>query len=183
MVRRTLQFTGPKVLASRMVRDYVQKLYRPAAVSSVEAAADGYAQAKDLAAWKHRVRDLWHRVTVEHIETGGIGDEPEIGNTLRVKVYAALGGLGKADVAVQAIHSRVDADDRLVNLNFSDLAAAEAYEGDRMRFEGDIPLAHSGPFGYTVRIVPRHSGLASAAEMGLVALPPEGEGMPEGDLR
>jgi len=44
-------------------------------------------------------------------------------------------------------------------------------------------LDRSGPFGYTVRIVPRHSGLASAAEMGLVALPPETEGMPEGDLR
>ena len=34
MVRHTLQTTGPKVLASRMVRDYVDELYAPAAVSS-----------------------------------------------------------------------------------------------------------------------------------------------------
>lgn len=183
MVRKTLQFTGPKVLASRMVRDYVQKLYRPADVSSLEAAADDYAQAKDLAAWKREVRRLWPSVHVEHIETAGIGDEPEIGNTLRVKVYAALGGLAKDDVAVQAIHGRVDADDRLVDLNFTDLAPVETYENDRVRYEGDVNLDRSGPFGYTVRIVPRHSGLASAAEMGLVALPPETEGMPEGDLR
>ena len=143
-------------------------------MASLEAAADDYAEAKDLAAWKREVRRLWPSVHVEHIETAGIGDEPEIGNTLRVKVYAALGGLAKDDVAVQAIHGRVDADDRLVDLNFTDLAPVEAYENDRVRYEGDVNLDRSGPFGYTVRIVPRHSGLA---------LPPETEGMPEGDLR
>ncbi|MFN8126738.1 MAG: alpha-glucan family phosphorylase [Candidatus Nanopelagicales bacterium] len=183
MVRRTLQGTGPKVLASRMVRDYVQKLYRPAAESSVDAAADDFAQARDLASWKQRVRDVWPAVAVEHIETAGIGDEPEIGNTLQVRVYAALGGLGRDDVAVQAIHGRVDSDDRLTERNITDLAAAEAYSGDRLRFEGSIALDRTGPFGYTVRIVPKHGGLVSAAEMGLVALPAETEGMDEGDLR
>ncbi len=183
MVRRTLQGTGPKVLASRMVRDYVQKLYRPAAESSLEAAADNYALARDLAAWKQRVREVWPGVAVEHIETGGIGDEPELGNTLQVRVYAALAGLGRDDVAVQALHGRVDADDLLTDLHATDLAAAEAYDGDRVRFEGSIDLDRTGPFGYTVRIVPRHGGLVSAAEMGLVALPAETEGMPEGDLR
>ncbi len=31
MVRHTLQSLGPKVLASRMVRDYTEKYYAPAA--------------------------------------------------------------------------------------------------------------------------------------------------------
>ncbi len=183
MVRKTLEHTGPKVLASRMVADYVQKLYRPAARSAAEVEADDYALARDLADWKHRVRAHWSDVAVEHIETSGIGDEPEIGDTLTVKVYAALGGLGPDDVAVQALHGRVDADDRLAGSDVADLAVAESFSGDRLRYEGTIPLDRSGPFGYTVRIVPRHAGLVSAAEMGLVALPPEGEGMPEGDLR
>ncbi len=33
MVRHTLQTLGPKVLASRMVRDYVEQYYMPAAQS------------------------------------------------------------------------------------------------------------------------------------------------------
>ena len=32
MVRHTLKSLGPKVLATRMVRDYVERLYTPAAV-------------------------------------------------------------------------------------------------------------------------------------------------------
>ena len=40
-----------------------------------------------------------------------------------------------------------------------------------------------GPFGYTVRVVPRHPLLASIAEMGLVTLPEAPAGMTNGDLR
>src|SRR3712207_9526958 len=36
MVRHTLRETGPRVLATRMVRDYVQQLYVPAARSRSE---------------------------------------------------------------------------------------------------------------------------------------------------
>ncbi|MFM8351581.1 MAG: alpha-glucan family phosphorylase, partial [Actinomycetales bacterium] len=41
MVRHTLRTLGPKVLASRMVREYVERLYLPAAASAQWASADG----------------------------------------------------------------------------------------------------------------------------------------------
>jgi starch phosphorylase len=34
-----------------------------------------------------------------------------------------------------------------------------------------VQLKRGGAFGYTVRVVPRHSVLATVSEMGLVALP------------
>ena len=40
--------------------------------------------------------------------------------------------------------------------------------GDRHPFDAAISLDHSGPFGYTVRAVPRNEALASVAELGLV---------------
>ncbi len=43
MVRHTLQNLGPKVLASRMVRDYTVQYYAPAAAAAREAVADGFA--------------------------------------------------------------------------------------------------------------------------------------------
>ena len=47
MVRHTLESLGPKVLASRMVRDYVHHLYAPAAAASRELAASSFAAAQD----------------------------------------------------------------------------------------------------------------------------------------
>jgi starch phosphorylase len=44
----------------------------------------------------------------------------------------------------------------------------ESYDGGQHRFEGDVRLTRTGAFGYTVRVLPRHDGLASGAELGLV---------------
>ena len=44
--------SGPQVMATRMVRDYVTELYTPAAASSRNVSAGGYAAAKQLAAWR-----------------------------------------------------------------------------------------------------------------------------------
>ncbi len=183
MVRRTLEFTGPKVLASRMVRDYVQRLYRPAGESASATDARDYSLARELARWKDQVRRGWASVAVDHVETVGLGDQPEIGDTLGVRLYAALGPLSPADVVAQVVYGRADADDRLTGVALQELLPTADYGDGHYRFDGEVSLEHSGPLGYTVRILPRHAGLASAAEMGLVALPEETGRTPDVDLR
>ncbi|MGH3415792.1 MAG: hypothetical protein ACRDSS_04950, partial [Actinocrinis sp.] len=42
---------------------------------------------------------------------------------------------------------------------------------DRNRYEGVVELDRSGPFGYTVRVVPKHPLLSTPAELGLAVLP------------
>jgi starch phosphorylase len=45
----------------------------------------------------------------------------------------------------------------------------EQAEGSRHWFSVTLPLERTGAFGYTVRVLPRHEGLATPAELGLVA--------------
>ena len=45
----------------------------------------------------------------------------------------------------------------------------ESYEEGRHQFAGDFTLARTGSFGYTVRVLPKHPGLAYASALGLVA--------------
>ncbi|MBO0842622.1 MAG: alpha-glucan family phosphorylase [Nocardioides sp.] len=168
MMRRTLTSLGPKVLATRMVGDYVHQLYAPAAAAARSLAGDG---AEELAAWKSRVLSAWEGVRVEHVEGDGVGNFPSVGETLTVRAYVALGGLSPDDVVVQLVHGRPTDGDELDPAWLSRLSVAEAYDGDRYRFEGQHTLERSGPFGYTVRIVPRSRHLASVAELGVVALP------------
>ncbi len=170
MVRHTLKSLGPKVLASRMVRDYVVGLYTPAVAAARRVEKDG-AAAPSLAVWKARVRAAWPHVRIEHVESSGVSDAPALGQTLTVKVYASLGELDPAEVDVQVVHGRVAGDDNLRDPQIASLEEAEAYEAGRHRFEGDVALDHTGPFGYTVRILPKNDLLASEAEVGLIAWP------------
>ncbi|MBY8844996.1 glycosyltransferase family 1 protein [Streptomyces sp. SP2-10] len=171
MVRQTLSLLGPKVLAGRMVREYVDRLYAPAAQAHRALAPD---TARDLAEWKARVRGAWPGVSVDHVETTATTATAELGTTVGLRVRVALGSLTPDDVEVQAVSGRVDAEDRITDATVVPLkpTGTPDLEG-RLVYEGPLSLDRTGPYGYTVRILPTHRLLASAAELGLVAVPSE----------
>jgi starch phosphorylase len=90
---------------------------------------------------------------------------------MSVHAFVSLGKLSTDDVDVQVLHGRVREQDDLVDVRTTSLKLVESYESSRHRFDGTVALESTGPFGYTVRVVPRHTHLASVAELGLVALP------------
>ncbi len=169
MIRDTVAGLGPKVLASRMVRDYVTQLYGPAAASThalenVDGGAEGLAQ------WKRRVRAAWAGVQVDHVESLD-GDQLEVGTKLHVSALIRLGDLSPNDVDVQLVTGRLDSDDQLRDPRVSPFpTGTDVGEGLR-RYEGWVEARRSGAIGYTVRVVPHHPHLANQAEMGLATLP------------
>lgn len=176
MVRQTLTHLGPKVLAGRMVREYVERLYAPAAQAHRSLTADA---ARELAGWKARVRAAWPQVTVDHLEATSATTTAELGASLSLRVRVGLGELSPDDVEVQAVAGRVGTDDRIADAVCVPLKPAAGSDLDgRWVYEGPLSLDRTGPFGYTVRILPAHRLLASGAELGLVAVPSEepGEG-------
>ncbi|OIV35900.1 glycogen phosphorylase [Mangrovactinospora gilvigrisea] len=170
MVRETLALLGPKVLAGRMVREYVERLYAPAARAHRALAADGGAGAAGLAAFLERARTAWPAVRVDHVEA--VGGPLRLGAALNLRVRVALGRLAPSEVLVELVSGRVDEDDRIVEPVRAALHAEEAGgDGGRPLYTGRLTLDRTGPFGYTVRVLARHPLLASPAEAGLVAVP------------
>ncbi|MFD5032949.1 alpha-glucan family phosphorylase [Streptomyces sp. NPDC058405] len=183
MVRRTLGTLGPKLLADRMVREYVERLYAPAA--HAHRLLDT-GTATELAAWKDRTRALWPRVSVDHAEAvaaTAVGSTAELGSTLSLRVRIGLGELDPDDVEVQAVAGRVGSDDAIVDARSFPLkpAGGPDIEG-RWMYEGPLALDRTGPYGYTVRVLPAHPLLATSADLGLVALPTEATGEGAGVL-
>ncbi len=165
----TVAGLGPKVLASRMVRDYVEQLYAPAAASSrcVGSVPD---RAEELAAWKRRIRRLWPQVSVDHVESLA-GETIEVGTPIHVSALIRLGELSPDDVQVQLVKGRVGPDDELVEIRCYPFGeGAEVGDGLR-RYQGVVTTERTGSIGYTVRVVPSRPELASDAELGLAALP------------
>ncbi|MYU21037.1 glycosyltransferase family 1 protein [Streptomyces sp. SID8352] len=169
MVRRTLSLLGPRVLAGRMVREYVERLYTPAAEAHRAMEPDA---ARGLAEWKARVRAAWPGVRVGHVEASAATATAELGSTLGLRVRVGLGDLAPDDVEVQAVSGRVDSGDRITGAAALALKPVSGpdLEG-RWVYEGPLALDRTGPFGYTVRVLPSHPLLASGADTGLVAVP------------
>jgi len=192
-VAHSLSGLGPRALATRMVREYVTELYAPAARSSRVLAApapaggapfDGarFDGARELAAWKQRVRAAWPGVRVEHVEADDGDLSP--GGRLIVRASVALGALSPDDVTVEVVYGRAAESDEIIDPARSPLQLDGDVAADGVaRYTGSAELGQPGPFGYTVRVLPRHHLLADAAELGLVAVPSAPTGMVNGDLR
>jgi starch phosphorylase len=174
MVRHTLQSLGPKVLASRMVRDYTEQYYVPAAdaLHRTVQAIDGlpYGQARELAAYRQRVSAAWPYVQIPDVDSTGLPDTPLLGSQLTLTATVSLGGLRPDEVLVQGVLGRVDSADTLQSPQYIDMAYIGPGEGGTERFSARSPLPMAGSMGYTARVLPRHPLLAGAAELGLVRL-------------
>ncbi|GAB2897087.1 alpha-glucan family phosphorylase [Streptomyces mayteni] len=167
MVRATLDRLGPLVPAERMLREYIADYYAPAAHSHRALTADA---AGELAGFADRVRREWPRVTVDHVEPGA--EAPTLGGTVSLRVRVALGDLEPSEVEVQAVTGRVNGDDTLADPVYVSLKPEGGPDlSGRWTYTGELPLHRTGPFGYTVRVLPAHPLLASRPELGLTRLP------------
>ncbi len=169
MVRHTMTDLGQKATSDRMVRDYVRRLYVPSAAHDVALRADGFAEAKAVAAFVSRVKDAWPRVSIAGVDSSGIPAQAQAGDTLEVSAAVRLDGLSPDDVAVELAYGRTDEDDALARDHAVQRLqpAGPAVDGVTT-FTGTLPLAVTGTFGYTVRVVPAHPQLVSPVELGLV---------------
>ncbi|WP_431925683.1 alpha-glucan family phosphorylase [Amycolatopsis tucumanensis] len=166
MVWHTLDVLGPRVQASRMVREYVETAYHPAAVTSAAATADGYAGARSLAEYRRRVDAVWRQVRVLDTElTVEAQERLVVGDEVRVRAKVDLAGLAPSEVEVQTVVGRVGDTDELAEPMTVRMEPSQ--EGE---YTATLRLPRAGSLGYTVRILPRHDLLATPAELGKVVL-------------
>jgi glycogen phosphorylase len=176
MVRHTIQTLGPKVLASRMVRDYTERYYLPAAASlrrTVTFDADGqpaFDPARELADYRRRAFQAWRHIQITDVDSTGLPDTPVLGSKLTLTATVQLAGLGPEEVTVQAVVGRVDTGDALVDPVTVEMTHAGTVGGGGEIFSTTTPLPVAGSVGYTVRVLPNNPMLASKAELGLVTL-------------
>jgi starch phosphorylase len=165
-VRHSLRTLGPEVSASRMVRDYVDHMYEPAAAGADVMSLDHHGRARLLSAWKKRVVDGWDAVSVGDIVSDS--QAVDLGRDRSVSAKVALGTLCPDDVHVQLLHGPVGPNDELADTSIVTMDLAAAEDGSH-RYEGSFTCERAGRYGFTVRVVPAHPDLKTFAELGRVA--------------
>jgi starch phosphorylase len=163
-VKNSIRTLAPMFNTNRMVLDYTKNSYLPCCILFNQL-NDG-TRARDLAAWKNRVRAQWPQVRILAV-TDGVGAELFVGDSKPVRATVALGALTPEDVTVQVWHGGVDLRNEIVAGLPIALGAKDHRDGC-WHYEGVIPCDSSGRVGYTVRVIPRHADLKNALTMGLV---------------
>lgn len=165
-MKACLASVSPIFNTNRMVEEYAERTYLPAAINTAMLWRDNFDGARSLAAWKEFVREHWDEVAVlsADADTGG---ELEIGSELWIRVRVLLGSFSPNEVAVEVLHGPLDSQGEIVAgealpLNY------QSSQGAVGVFQGSIPCREAGQHGFAVRVLPFRRELNNKFETGLV---------------
>ena len=157
MAKASMRTIIPRFNAERMVREYVEKLYCPAARQNRALATDHAAER--LADWKKRVGEQWHGVRLERIDTPK--SQAAHGEAVVVELRAELAGLLPQDVRVECVVDQGDGES--ITFRATEMpSGSSAFAAFRLEFVPPFP----GLQTYQVRMYPHHELLSHPFEMG-----------------
>ena len=158
---------APVFNTSRMVAEYAQKAYAPAAERWHALRADGLRTSREQSAWLAHVRARWDRVQV--ISISDDAEEPlRSDTTVRVRVRIEAPGLAASDLKVELISGRMSPSGELYEDGLVTAQPVSEQEESVFDFEALYRPERGGRRGYAVRITPQHEGLHDSLSTGMV---------------
>jgi starch phosphorylase len=154
-MKRSMRQLTPVFSTNRMLWEYAERYYVPAAQSYERLTANDMEQARRLAAWKSAIRKSWASVRIEAVEDARPGAR-RVGEGFELAAVVRLGAVDPKDVAVEAHFGPLSAGREIQRGRAVALALDRPLGGGLHRYSGTIPCERSGMQGYTVRVRPSH---------------------------
>ncbi len=168
LMRESIRSVTPVFNTHRMVKEYAERLYIPAAKSYGDFARDGSAAATNLSQWKSKIRKDWSQVQIHDVQIGNKDRQNVlVGESLQVSARVHLGGVDPQNVRVEAYHGEVD-NGGVKNPTVTILNESGRNGDGSYIYNGQVPASESGAYGFSVRVVPVHPHLMQEHELRLI---------------
>lgn len=165
-IRSSLADLAPRFSSNRMLREYVETLYLPAARAVQERSANGGRLAADLRAWAQHLREEWHEIRLGNFEHHRRDGEC----LFRLAVY--LGEIAPEAVTVQLYAEPVAPGEAAA---IEPMARTERIPGALNGYMYEARVATARPAEhYTPRVVPFHPHARVPTELNLITWWPSG---------
>jgi glycogen phosphorylase/synthase len=146
----------------RMVRQYFNEIYAPAALRGAALECDRMALARRLAAWRARMDERFGQLSIAEIRIEGMqGETLQCGQPIKVFVRVVHGSLQAQELLVQLVIGPAEGKNFIntpecVTLHVAEEAQPQA---DSFLFEGQYTASGNGQYAYGVRVMPWTEGL------------------------
>lgn len=167
MMKAAIAAHGPFFNTNRMLVNYWENCYFPAATKLQAFRRDDAERGKALARWKADVRREWPSVSVEQCSHSPM-HELSCGEPLTVEATVRLAALVPEDVSVECYYGKVDSEGTIRDARVLPMDLVARTTDDRYRYTGTVPCASSGEHGYTIRVLPHHRDLVYSSELHLI---------------
>ena len=129
-------------------------------------AHDDFRPARDLAAWKTRIRNSWHNVRLRRIDHQQ--ERISFGDSIRFELAVGLDGLKPEDVKVEVMVGRPSAEPRPLAAKQFELRCMRPLDNGEQLYAIEMQPELCGKIDYRFRVYPHHEMLTHPFEMGMM---------------
>jgi starch phosphorylase len=167
-MKTAMRVLAPVFSTNRMVREYAERLYLPAARRGAQLAAGDLARATTLSTNKDRLRHHWPDIKVLGVHTSGNGHY-RVGESLQVEALLELPSLSPTDLSVELYAGPISGGGETIDSpQVIRMEHTREVAPGRHLYLGRIACQHSGRQGFAVRVLPGVPDMATPFEPGLI---------------
>lgn len=168
VAKNSLQSLTAMYGCRRMVRDYMEKIYVPAARRGAAMDADRQAKARRLTAWQQSIPGRFNTTSIRSIEVTGLeGDTVYCGKPFNVKLSLVPGDMKREELLVQLVIGVTDGTNFTESPDIIDLSFVGEEDG-MFTYEASCTARSNGLYAYGLRVVPFADAMDNVLRSGLV---------------
>jgi starch phosphorylase len=166
MAKRSIATVVPRFNSVRMLSEYMTRFYLPATRQWSRYVDADFAGARQLAAWKTKVRNAWGQVRLRRVDPAvrRIG----FGSGVRFEIAVNLPDLAPEDVAVEVTLGRPGRSNLPAKTQYLRLAHQGRLDRSEHLYAIDLTPNLCGKVEYRFRAYPSHELLTHRFEMGMM---------------
>jgi starch phosphorylase len=168
LMKSSLRRIAPFFNTSRMVRQYTEECYKPAAALYRHLADGEMMRARVLARDKAQIRERWPLVKLRRVDRVD-ARRLVVGSQIKIRAEVDLAGLNPENILAEVFHGTISSEGDFIDGRATAMSLLHAIPGDGVCvFEAAVCCERTGLYGYSVRLMPQHPDLAEPRATGLI---------------
>ncbi len=161
MMKESMKMALLDFSSNRMVREYTNRFYVPAAGNMARLSADNAGAAIELARIRQRLKTQWTSVRVEKPSMAPDSGF-KVGDVFTLTTTVFLGDLAPEEVEVQIYFGKLKSLDRLDGGRTKTMGLKERTGENACIYTCELDCLDAGRFGYTARVIPQGDEILKA---------------------
>ena len=166
-MKESIISTGGKYSTSRMLTDYVDKLYIPLCNLYNNYYAE-LGKVGELNEWKKRIKNAWDNIEITQ-ENNLDNITLDAGNNIEVRCKVKLPNINKDNIEAQVYYGKISENGTVDDISIIPMELEEADEESKIyTYKAKVNLINGGNYGYTFRVMPKHEMILDSANLDLI---------------
>ncbi len=167
-IKNTISEIAPHFTMKRQLDDYIRLYYNQLFDRSANMKADGFAMAKELAAWKKKMLKSWDQIEVLNVRIPDSSHKPlELGETFKAEITLNTGEVLPEEIGIEVLFGKKE-NDVVTRPEMKEELRISRTSKTGAHYVCELEIERAGVYDFVFRVYPKNPLLPHRQDFSLV---------------